>query len=333
MDSPSHPTSHRSFRSSRRWLVAATLALLGVTSVVHAKCSFSKGNSTGIYTVSVPATIINDPSVAVGAVLYTSNPTGINQQVNFTCTNNGNSWGLMNQSGAAAPPPGQFVFPTNIAGVGFQISQASGSYPGPVGPWPFQSLDGGSWYESDPVTVQLVKTGNITNGSILSGPLAGFKSGSTNGSIIDATVVLANSLTFVAPACNVPSSLTVSLPTVTTNALTGGSGKTSGDTAFTIPLTCATNVKLAITLDSANPVSQSSGVLSSSGTATGVGVQLVWNGIPGTSGNAVALGQAVTFNATSGSSQIPLVARYYRSTGTLAPGSVTATATYTLTYP
>lgn len=317
----------------KRWLALSALLLLSATSAAHADCWFNGASSTGTYSVRVPATLVNDPNIAIGATLYTSSSTPINQTVNFTCYGSGNSWGLVNRAGST-PSPGQYLFPIGTTGVSFRITQTSGNYPGLVGPWPFQSLDGSRhWSESDPVTVELVKTGAISDGTVVAGALADFQAGTASYYIDDASIVLANSLTFVAPACNVPSNLTVLLPTITTGALAGGTGTTSGDKAFAIPLTCSSSVKLAITLDSGNPVDRASGVLASNGSATGVGVQITWNGAPGTSGNPVALGSPVTFNATSGSSQIPFVARYYRTTGSLAPGSVAATATYTLTYP
>lgn len=320
-------------RLPNRWFLLLACALLAAAPLAHADCSFSHGDTTGTYSVSVPATIVNDPGIPVGATLYTSSLTGISQPVRFKCNGTQNYWGLINRAGAT-PAAGQYLFPIGSTGISFRITQTSGSYPGSVGPWPFQSLDGSpNWTEADPVTVELVKTGTIADGTVVSGALADFQAGSAGGSIIDASIVLARSLTFVAPACSVPSSLTVTLSTVTTTALAGGTGVTTGDKAFAIPLACSANARLAITLDSTSPVSRPSGVLSNSGTATGVGIQIVWNGPPGTSGDPVALGTAVTFDAASGASQIPLVARYYRTTGTLASGSVTATATYTLTYP
>jgi len=323
----------KAFRLPNGWLVLLAGALMATTSVARAGCSFSRGESTGTYSVSVPATIVNDPGIPVGASLYTSSLTAINQSVSFSCSGGQNYWGLINRAGAT-PAAGQYLFPIGTTGISFRITQTSGTYPGLIGASPLQSLSSNNtWTEADPVTVELVKTGNIDDGTVVSGALADFRAGTAGNNIVDAAIVLARSLTFVAPACSVPSSLTVPLPTVTTSALAGGAGVTTGDKPFAIPLTCSANAKLAITLDSTNPVNRPSGVLSNSGTATGVGIQITWNGPPGTSGNPVALGTAVTFNAASGASQIPLVARYYRTTGTLASGSVTATATYTLTYP
>lgn len=327
------PFSHGSFALlPNRWLALVALVLLGATSVARADCWFIGGSSTGTYSVSVPATIVNDPGIPIGASLYTSSLTGINQTVRFRCNRNGNYWGLINRAGAT-PAGGQYLFPIGSTGISFRITQTSGSYPGLIGAWPFQSLGSNDWTEADPVTVELVKTGNITDGTVVAGALADFRAGSSTDYVVDASIVLARSLTFVAPACSVPASLTVPLPTITTGALAGGTGTTTGDKVFSIPLICSSNARLAITLDSTNPVNRPNGILSNSGSATGVGIQIIWNGAPGSSGNPVALGTAVTFNAANGPSQIPLVARYYRTTGPLASGSVTATATYTLTYP
>lgn len=332
MGNPLRHTSRKNLAWPKRWLALATLALLAMTSMAHADCWFSGSSSTGTYSVSVPTTLINDPSIAIGATLYTSISTPINQTVNFNCYYYGNYWGLVNRAGAN-PTSGQYLFPIGATGVSFRITQTSGNYPGLVGPWPFQSLDGSNnWSESDPVTVELVKTGTIADGTVIAGALADFQAGTTSGNIRDATIMLANSLTFVAPACNVPSNLTVVLPTVTTGAFSS-KGSTTGTQPFSISLVCSSGTKLAITLDSSAASNKSQGVLANSGTATNVGVQLVWNGAPGTSGTSVALGSNVTFNAAKGTTQIPLIARYYAIQKNPAAGSVTATATYTLTYP
>jgi len=328
------PSRRGSFPLPNRWLVLVAFVLLAATSVARAGCSFSRGSSTGNYSVSVPATIVNDPSIAIGATLYRSGLTTINRTVEFTCSGSGNYWGLINRTGGATPTTGQYQFPIGNTGISFRITQTSGSYPGLIGPWPFQSLSSGTtWTEADPVTIELVKTGNISDGTTISGALADFRAGTSGSNIVDASIAIAGSLTFVAPPCSVPSSLTVPLPTIIASALAGANGATTGDTSFVIPLICSSTAKLAITLDSTNPVDRPNGVLSNGGTATGVGIQITWNGAPGTTGNPVALGTAVPFSAASGASQVPLIARYYRTAGALSSGSVTATATYTLTYP
>lgn len=308
--------------------VAAALLLLACTGrQAHAGCSFNSGNSTGIYSVSLPATISIDPNAAPGATIYTSSPTPVVPVVYFSCSGNGNAWGLQNVAGAA-PAPNDKTFPTGVTGVGYRVLQKS-AY---IYSYPYFSLDGsGSWYESDAVTIELVKTGPIANGSVLqAGTLADFRAGSSGTSIIDASIRLASKVVFVSPSCQVSnSSITVMLPTVSTNAF-GSGNLTAGTTPFRIDLLCSSGSTLKVTLDS-SASSGVSGVMNGTtgtGYATGMGVQLLDAG-----GNAITFGSAATIGATpNGALSVNYFARYYRTAGVLGSGQVKATATFTLSY-
>lgn len=309
---------------------AVALAALGLAVLVpgqaRAGCSFDKGNSQGTYLVSVPATIVNDPNIPVGSVLYTSAATGISQRVNFGCKGNGNGWGLVSSTGALLPA-GQSVFPTNTTGVGFRLSQKS-DY---IYAYPYFSLDGSkSWYESDAVTIELVKTGAIVDGSSLQGPLVSFKAGTSSDYIIDAVVNLASRLTFTAPACQVnTTNITVVLPTVTSGSFSGA-GSVAGATPFQIGLTCSSGAVVRITLDTATPVAGKPGVIApSSGGTSGVGVQVL-----DSSGNTpVQFGVAKTIGATpNGALSVNYYARYYQTGSAVSAGLLGATATFTLSY-
>jgi type 1 fimbria pilin len=130
----------------------------------------------------------------------------------------------------------------------------------------------------------------------------------------------------------------VPLPTISTSALPTV-GATATPTAFQIPLLCDSGVKVSYELDGTlDPaVNPAYGVLANqvgSGYATGVGVQL----LQGTTSLApVLLNQppsAVYITTTSNNQpvNIPFVARYYRTSGTMTPGQVHATATIYMTY-
>lgn len=133
--------------------------------------------------------------------------------------------------------------------------------------------------------------------------------------------------TVTSASCDVTTDPTVvTLPTVTSSAF-GSAGATSGSTRFNVKLNCQGGGAVNITLAANQPVSSS--VLSNTGSATGVGVQLLYNNLPVTFGSAIPLG-----NAPTGPLSIPFDARYYQTGGTIpGGGSVQATATYTLTYP
>ena len=291
----------------------------------RANCSLDRGNSPGTYSVSVPETIINDPNISIGSVLYTSLPTGINHQVNFSCNGSGNRWGLDNNVGNT-PATNVNTFPIGASGVSYRVLQ-SGSY---IYPYPYFSLDSGnSWYENDAVTIELVKTGPIADGTTIQGSLADFKAGKTGGSIVDAVINLAGAVTFTAPACQVTTSnIIVTLPTVTSQAFSGVNSVT-GTTPFQIKLTCSSGATLRMTLDTATPVAGKTGVIAPSGGASGVGVQL----LDSSGVTPVQFGTVKTIGATpTGQLSINYFARYYQTGSTVGAGLLSATATFTLSY-
>ncbi len=301
------------------------LAAIGLLALVpgraRANCSFDRGNARGTYLVSVPSTIVNNPNIAPGVVLYTSTATPVSRRVNFTCGGRGNAWGLVSSTGATLPA-GQSVFPTGTPGVGYRVSQ-KGDY---IFAYPYLSLDGSrSWYEDDAITLELVKTGAIADGAVLQGPLSSFKAGTSSNFIIEA-----NRLTFTAPACQVnTSNITVTLPTVTNQAFSGV-GSVAGTTAFQIGLICSRGAIVRITLDTATPVAGRPGVIAaSSGGVSGLGVQV----LDSSGTTPVQFGTAKTIGATpNGALSVNYYARYYQTGNSVGAGLLGATATFTLSY-
>lgn len=307
-------------------LLLVVLLLATVPGRAWSKCSFDARNSQGTYSVAVPSTIVNDPAIPQGSVLYTSSPTSINQRVNFTCNNSGNNgWGLVNDAGTT-PPTTENLFPIGTTGVSYRITQ-SGNY---IYPYPFFDLGNGSWYEADAVTLELVKTGPIADGSSLQGQLASFKAGTPGNYIFDAVITLANQLTFTAPSCTANASvINVTLPTVTNQAFSGV-GSVTGATPFQIALTCSGGATVRITLDTTTPVAGKPGVIApSSGSTSGIGVQL----LDSSGVTPVSFGVPTVIGATpNGALNVNYVARYYQTGATVGAGSLGATATFTLSY-
>ncbi len=313
------------------WARSALLLLIALLAIVPgrgwAKCFFTRGSSQGTYAVTLPATIVNDPATPVGSVLYTSYPTPINQPVSFSCDSKGGNdrWGLVNNAGST-PATTDNLFPIGTTGVGYRVLQR-GSY---IYPYDYFNLGSGSWYENDAVTIELVKTGPIADGTTLQGSLASFKAGTPGNFIIDAVINLANSLTFSAPACQVSTSnITVALPTVTSQAFSG-IGSVAGTTPFSIGLTCSSGATVRITLDTATPVAGQPGVIApSSGSTGGVGVQV----LDSSGTTPVSFGVAQTIGATpNGALSVNYFARYYQTGSTVSAGLLGATATFTLSY-
>lgn len=112
-----------------------------------------------------------------------------------------------------------------------------------------------------------------------------------------------------------------------------GQGTWPGDAntrSFTVPLNCNAGTRVNVQIDgSAQNASQ--GVLNltgGSGSASGVGIQLLYNGSPLPLATPILTGTA----SSEGAYSIPLQARYYQTSSNITPGAANASATFTLTY-
>lgn len=306
------------------WLLTLlALTLSGAPLTARAACYLNNGTSWATVTFTPPAQIMVPDNAAVGTVLWTSPMTSQSAEADLYCDQYTNG-GIVNYQGAQVPG-GSTIFPTIVPGVGVRLSRGSlGSY---LIASPSDYVTSGTTQFNLNTALEFVVTGPVAIGqSINASQLVNWAFGSVNPVV---TFVLGSNTTFVGPACTVATDPTVvQLPTVTVGAF-GGNGSTTGTTPFAVQLSCSYASPIQITLDSTNPVSVNNGVLSiatGTGMATGVGVQI------SRSGNPTKLRKAITVNATPGSFSIPFAASYYR-TGTIKAGSVSATATYTLTYP
>ncbi|WP_199099310.1 fimbrial protein [Dyella sp. ASV21] len=290
-----------------------------------AACSFSSGNKE-LVNMSLPSSITINPSWTVGTVIATSavtTPTPSSSVIN--CTGN-TSIGVYNLVGGQGTS-GSTVMPTGIAGVGYQILHPGSSYILPT--YPNDSIASGNYTMSVASAVQLVVTGTITAGSTLSANTLGYW---RYGSLRVEDFVLTNSVTFAAPTCTVTTpNIAVTLPTVSNTALRTV-GATAGATAFTIGLNCpagSAGQNVAVQFDTATQPTGTTGVIKPSGSATNVGVQLTDNSL-----NPITFGTPKTAGTTVlGANNFSYYARYYALTTAVGAGTLSATATFTVTYP
>lgn len=311
-------------------LLAAILAL--VPSGARAGCTFDKnGNTT--YTSSpvnftLASTITIPFTLSTGTVLASSAQTAPSNPPSVTCTA-GTPYGVQNLVGGAPTGGTNYIYPTGVAGVGYQLIHANNTSSF-MSPYPNNSANAGDSTYSVATSIQFVQTGPIANGSSIAAGtvLANWQWGT----IVPEYFVLSNTVTFVTPACTVNTSpINVTMPTVSSSALSGAVGRTAGTTAFTIQLNCPTGAtsNLYITLAAnSGTVAGYPNILKSTGSATGLGIQLLDKG-----GNPITLGTAsLVGNAVSGAQSIPYFARYYATATSIGAGSVSASATFTLTY-
>lgn len=111
-----------------------------------------------------------------------------------------------------------------------------------------------------------------------------------------------------------------------------GVGSTQNPVDFNLSLNCDAQTSVNVTLDNVSPLADAvNGVLglSSESTAKGVGIQLLYNNAPVQFGTAIHYGTV----ATQGENvKIPFRAAYYQTETALQPGTVNATASFTMTY-
>jgi len=312
-------------------LLCLLLLLAIVPMTAKADCSFDRIGGNTFYTSSpvnftLPSTLTIPFSLSTNAVIGTPVSATPSNPPNVTCTS-GTNYGVQNLVGGAPTGGSNYIYPTSVPGLGYQLIHANDTS-NFMGPYPTYAAASGSSSYSVGSTLQLVQTGPIANGSVLpAGTIANWKWGS----IVPEYFVLTNSVTFVASACNVSStSLSVALPTVSAGAFSG-KDSTTGATSFTIAGNCpsGSTATLAITFTASSGVPAGyNNVLKSTGSATGLGVELRDG-----NGNTVVFGNSMSAGAApSGALSLPYTAQYHAISNTVTAGNVAATATFTLSY-
>ncbi|MFP6562601.1 fimbrial protein [Paraburkholderia sp. B3] len=155
------------------------------------------------------------------------------------------------------------------------------------------------------------------------------------GSAFAADATLTFTGTFLTPSCTIDSASqnqTVPLGSAPISNF-ASVGSTSNPTAFNLNLTdCAPGTNVTMTVAGTMDTVQS--VLQSTGTATGMGVQILLAGSVGaTTGTPVTLNNAVNLGVVGSTNAmtVPFVVQFYRLS-TLTAGTVAATATVNFTY-
>lgn len=322
-------------------------ALLAISNGAMATCSIIDARYTPAdgFTMNLP-TIVVQRDAPVGSIVYSNTRNELNSRSNFIeCTTGGFSsqWGT---GGALAPVSygGQTLYASGVAGLAWRVvTPGAGSTAGRYGTGAlprqlngvacvsgtnYWRLCGGTWGS---VRFELVKIATVTgSGMLTTGPL-------TQANVVGETNIYHVSVgggAVQTVACSVTNpNITVTMGR-TKNTDFSGVGSTSGDADFNINLNCdaATNVKMTISPGSSGGENATNGVLKldnvGANTASGVGVQVLYNSAP------VALGSRMTIATTSadGAYSIPLKARYIQTGAQIVPGKADANATFTMTY-
>lgn len=336
-------------RGRVRRILTLVACMLGMCMTVssHAACSFLDGSLTtgniNMGSIAVPA------NVQVGTVIATKKGSydSLVAHQGITCGDNVASTMSFSMSGSGTSS----IYPTNIPGIGIRIYVwSSGAYYSmPTSPtltpnsWGFQWLTAGGSYGTGSMQLQvdLVATAQIglSGTNALSYNVSPWLTARANDGSGQMTVSnLAVTATVTTRTCSVTTtSVDVPLPQAYAGKLST-TGSTAGATPFNLGINCSQGTNVMVTLTDASDVSNRSNTLglAPGSSAAGVGLQILKGSTPISYGpDSAAAGNTNQWSAgtaAGGPMTIPLTAQYVRTPGTLTPGTVKGTATFTMSY-
>lgn len=290
---------------------------------------------------SPPGTVVSPELTGINQIYYTCNdPLGYSVEGGLvsTLTSGGSNYA------------GRSIFSTNVAGIGLTLGLVGGFSPGQ---WDLPITNGsfvrggsangiGTYNYNWQPKVQFIKTAQ----TVISGPvnqqlgyfLAGWGSVNAFPNMINKTpqTPLYIQANIVVVQCSIT---TPTLVFPIGNIMASSFGSTIGSTPSgasvtqNLGLNCDAGANINVSLGGTqNPDTADSSVLAlagqgSAGVASGVGVQLLYNGSPLKLNNRIVLKQS-----PGGQETFPLTARYYQTRTAVGTGSANTTATLNLTY-
>ncbi|WP_261151709.1 fimbrial protein [Serratia quinivorans] len=228
------------------------------------------------------------------------------------------------------------TYKTNLSGVGVTTA-AYTLFSNP--PEIYSSAGGGVAGTHHDVVVQLIKTGDITAGTLATGEIVTEKFSPIVESSPGPTAITAEIVTMGAGniinkvACSLNStSINVPLGDVAATKFTG-IATTAGDKSFDLGLSCDKDARINVSLaGTQNTDTSETSVLAltsagQTGTASGVGVQLLYGGTPLKINNNILLK-----TSAGGQETLPFTARYYQTLADISAGLANSSATLNITY-
>ncbi|HHG0683651.1 fimbrial protein [Enterobacter cloacae] len=329
-----------------RWMII----LVGLT---VSQASWALCSASGSFSIS-PGSIVVQRDAVVGQPIsdwLMSNQGVAYQNCNYDSTTQYLIVAGIKNTGSKASVTwnGEAVFNTNVAGVGFvfegRTSFDSNPLPdnwtgiasGQSQVFTTQTSHSSGYHPSinDQARIRLIKTGNITPGT-LSGNLGRFIAGTRENAQWSTEIPIAFSggqITTVACTVNTPD-VDVNLDQHKKSEFTGAGSATEWK-AFNIELDCDKSSRINVRIDATQDPSNIAGVMkldSAAGdlAATGIGVQLYF----APDNSAVQFGQTKFYytSPNGGFETVQLKARYYQTTSAITAGEANVTATFTLTY-
>lgn len=228
------------------------------------------------------------------------------------------------------------TYKTNIDGVGIRGSGYRAYFTNPA------SAAGGfssgtSFFDNYPAYFDLVKTGPISSGGALAGgTVATLGYGSSFYQRVESWDVRIGSGTITALTCSISTpNLVFPIGDVSTSKFgtSVGTIPSGAENTQNLGLNCTANANINATFGGTqNPDVGATSVLAltgqgSAGVASGVGVQILYNGSP------LELNKNIVLKKSSGGQEtFPLTARYYQTKTSVTTGTANASATLSVTY-
>ncbi|HAW2355777.1 TPA: hypothetical protein JLP55_004850 [Escherichia coli] len=304
------------------------ISLLGKLLISFAFLLITIISSDYLY-AACPGRAMSSGSVNFGTVTVTSAAVG--SQIGSRSVSIGSSPNILSISGTmyykltrftTLSSLGNNIYDTNVPGIGIKISMGGMVFPDSI------YYSGQGFIQPATYTITLYKTAeNVQSGQITAGQVATAGCEST----VYNSIIL-NTVDIVSAACTVDTtSINVPLGNIY-SSIFGSVGSTSNETAFTIPLTCpSAGTTVRMQLDGSTEGGSTTALAlsnsGSSGVASGYGIQVLTGTTPVTIGTAI---QVAT--TTAGTVNIPLKARYIKTSTNSTSGTANSTATFTMTY-
>lgn len=327
---------HEMVRRWKFWM----LLLAEPCTAIAAECKSDTGKP-GTYIMTLPASVTVNPDLAIGATLASYQGAMVLQGVtNTTCpplpVEKPNSFTLHTQTYL-----GNSIYASGIPGIGIRLRFTHiNGIPFPYNNlWTFPHREEHNWTGS----VELVKTGPISQGGLLSGIEASGALPGENNYRWRLYLFTAMRVDPGRPTCKVTTpAVSVSMARAKQSEFTGV-GMVSEARDFSIGVSCAegrpgiTTAIHGVLTDQTVPGNRSTTLsLSSDSTAAGVGVQILLNDdVLGYGADSIAADTENRWLAGSsgnGDFTIPLSARYVQTLPEVTAGSANARATFTLSY-
>jgi type 1 fimbria pilin len=302
-------------------LFAVCLALLAPLSAHAGYCTSAQGVRTLSINLGAITVQRNLPIGAeIASVVYPAGKTLIAD----SCTDSADVQADVSSTFPAQSLP---IFRSGVAGVGLKIQiqgkEMSNTTMGSTLPH-----NGSDPVYNPEIKVTLVKTGNITPGSVTQGELLTLKG---NNSANQQYALLNANITggvVTQASCEITGSsvIPVKMGEAKVNAF-DGKGSTLPPKDIQIPLMCDSGTKVNISFAATSSLGK--GIIDLAyGGAEGVGIQLKLNDIPVRFDQTLFVAQATE----QGAFNIPLTAAYIKTSDTIKTGFVNAVANFTVTY-